>query len=116
MLEKNRRREEKLGLEAELCSLSGKPTVTREGSRETSLQPFYTQIRPTGKLELFIRECRGRTKGSGLNLKGGRFRINIREKFFTMSVVRHRNRLPRDVNGPCLEVFKARVDGASSLV
>lgn len=27
MLEKNRRREEKLGLEAELCSLSGKPIV-----------------------------------------------------------------------------------------
>jgi len=39
----------------------------------------------------------------------------MRKKFFTMRVVKHRNRLPRGlVAVPSLEVFKARLDGALS--
>ncbi|KFQ90062.1 hypothetical protein N337_13572, partial [Phoenicopterus ruber ruber] len=35
--------------------------------------------------------------------------------FLTMKVVRHWNRLPREVvDAPSLEVFKARLDGALS--
>ena len=43
------------------------------------------------------------------------FRLDIRKKFFTMKVVKHWNRLPRDVvDAPSLETFKVRLDGALS--
>jgi len=59
--------------------------------------------------------CSDRTKGNGLELKEGRFRLDIIKKFFTVRVVRQRNRLPREVvAAPSLEGFKARLDGALS--
>ena len=55
----------------------------------------------------------GRTRKNGFKLKEGRFRLNIRGKFFTTRVMRCCHRLPIEaVDALSMEVFKARFNGA----
>ena len=69
-------------------------------SKKRSLQLLYYQ---------------NKTRGNGFKRKEGRFTLDIMKKLFTVWVVRHWNRLPREaVDAASLEAFKARLDGALS--
>jgi len=64
---------------------------------------------------LFTRACSDRRGDNGFQLKAGSLGLDTRKKFFTMTVVRHWNRLPQEmVDAPSLEVFKNRLYEALS--
>jgi len=104
------------GLEHLCCEerlSSGCSDWRREGSGETLLRPSSTCKKDGDRL--LSRGCCDRTRGIGFKLKEGGFRLDIRKKCFTMRVVKHWHRLPREVvDAPSLEIFKARLDGALS--
>jgi len=97
--------------------------VTEEGHRLRELgllQPGKEKAR--GKREsgisvskgdrLFSRICCDRKRGNGFKLKEGRFTLDVTKRFFTIQVVRHWHRLPREVvDAASLETFKVRLEG-----
>ncbi|KAK4826800.1 hypothetical protein QYF61_011608 [Mycteria americana] len=78
-----------------------------------ALYSFLRRGRGEGGAELFSLGSGDRTRGNGSKLHQGRFRLDIGKHFFTETVVKPWNRLPREaVDAPSLSVFERHLDNA----
>lgn len=109
-----------MALSKELLSMSKqKPVMSSvfQGSAlfnvslEIWLQPLRRACKKGGE-RLFTGSCSDRTRGKGIKLKKGRFWLDIRKKFFAVSMVRHWKMQPKVIVGALsLDVFKSGCTG-----
>ena len=60
---------------------------------------------------LFLVVCSDRTRSNGLKLDHRKFCTNMQKNIFTIWLMEHWNRLPREVVGSsCMEIFKTHPD------
>jgi len=59
-----------------------------QGDLVTAFQYLKRAYRKDGE-HIFTRACCSRTRSNGFKLREGRFRLDIRKKFFTIRVVKH---------------------------
>jgi len=64
----------------------------------------------------YTRHSSDRTRGNGFKLKESGFKLDAMKNFLTIRIMRHWNRLPRDITDATssLEIFKVRLVGVLS--
>jgi len=94
-LERGHKRAMKMirGLEHLPCEESWGSSAWRRlrGDNKAAFQYLKEAYRKAGE-GLFISACSDKTRGNGFKLEEGRFRLDIRKKFFIVRVGRHWNR------------------------
>lgn len=85
--------------------------VAQSGEKETNEWPHYSLQVLEESASLFTLAITDRTCGKRTKLHQEKFRLDIRENFFTMKMIKHWNRISREmVDAPRLSVFKRHWD------